>query len=96
MALEKESKKELKSTTKKEKPKSDNTKKKPSFKEKQEFEKLEKEIANLENEKSQLEQEISSGALSSDDLVEKSNRIGEIINLQDEKEFRWLELSEFI
>lgn len=95
-AIEKKEKKALNTTPKKEKVQAnkDNAKKKLSFKEKQEFEQLEKDIANLENEKSQLEQEISSGTLSSEDLVEKSNRIGEIINILDVKEFRWLELSE--
>jgi len=96
MALEKESKKELKSTTKKEKPKSDNTKKKPSFKEKQEFEKLENDIASLEDEKKNIEEEISSGKLNNEQLIEKSNRIGEIISDLEEKSDRWLELSEFM
>jgi ATP-binding cassette subfamily F protein uup len=97
-AIEKKEKKALNTIPKKEKVSSntEKAKKKLSFKEKQEFEQLEKDIANLESEKSQLEQEISSGTLSSDDLVEKSNRIGEIINILDVKEFRWLELSEFI
>jgi ATP-binding cassette subfamily F protein uup len=95
-AIEKEEKKALNTIPKKEKVSSntEKAKKKLSFKEKQEFEQLEKDIANLESEKSQLEQEISSGTLSSEDLVEKSNRIGEIINILDVKEFRWLELSE--
>lgn len=97
-AIEKEEKKALNTSPKKEKaePTKDKVKKKLSFKEKQEFEKLEKDIADLENEKNQLEQEISTGTLSSDDLVEKSNRIGEIMAILDEKELRWLELSEFV
>ena len=93
---EKEEKKELQTEIKKEKPKQEKPKTKLSFKEKREFEQLEKDIADLENEKAELESEISSGTLSSDDLIIKSNRVGEIINLLDEKSDRWLELSEFV
>ena len=78
-----------------EKEKAPKEKTKLSFKEKKEFEQLEKDMADLENEKTQLETEVSSGTLSSDDLIEKSNRIGEIIQLLDQKTDRWLELSEF-
>ncbi|MCK5170301.1 MAG: ABC-F family ATP-binding cassette domain-containing protein [Bacteroidales bacterium] len=72
------------------------TKIKLSFNEKREFEKLENDIADLENEKANLEKEISSGTLNSKDLIQKSNRIGEIIKLLDKKSDRWLELSEFV
>ncbi len=65
-----------------------------SFKEKREFEELEVEIPKLEEEKSLLETEMSSGKLSTDDLISKSNRISELIELIDEKTLRWLELSE--
>ena len=72
------------------------TEKKPklSFKEKQEFEALEKELPQLEAEKVEIEQLMSSGTLSNDELVAKGNRMQEIIDLIDEKEMRWLELSE--
>jgi len=76
--------------------KQDKPKTKLSFNEKREFEQLEKDIADLEKEKQELESEISSGTLSSDDLIFKSNRVGEIIKLLDEKETRWLELSEYV
>ncbi|MCG8411936.1 MAG: ABC-F family ATP-binding cassette domain-containing protein [Bacteroidales bacterium] len=66
-----------------------------TFNEKREFEQLEVDITQLENEKKSLEEEISSGTLNNDDLIEKSNRIGEIILLLEEKSDRWLELSEF-
>ncbi|MDA3779405.1 MAG: ABC-F family ATP-binding cassette domain-containing protein [Bacteroidales bacterium] len=82
---------------KKEKPKNiEQTKTKLSYKEKREYELLEKEIEELESEKSALEKEISSGELKSDDLIEKSDRIGEIIKLLDSKSDRWLELGEFV
>jgi len=34
--------------------------------------------------------------LKSDELIQKSERIGEIIKLLDKKSDRWLELSEFL
>ena len=37
---------------------------------------------------------MSSGTLDIDTLTEKSNRIGEVIKMIDEKTLRWLELSE--
>ena len=79
---------------KKEKPKSNNNAKKLSFKEKREFEQLEIDLEQLNQEKEDLEQALSSGTLSNDDLMEKSSRIQTVIDLIDEKELRWLELSE--
>jgi ATP-binding cassette subfamily F protein uup len=66
-----------------------------TFKEKREFEQLEQEIESLELEKAQLTSDLSSGQLSSDQLIQASNRISELIRLIDEKTTRWLELSEF-
>ena len=74
---------------------SNTEKRKLTFKEKREYEELEKEIAMLEEEKNRLEAEMSSGTLSGNDLVEKSMRTAEIIDLLDEKGMRWLELSEW-
>jgi ABC transport system ATP-binding/permease protein len=68
-------------------------KKKLSFKEKKELEQLETDLESLENEKIQLESELSSGILKSEELLVKSHRIGEVMNLIDEKTDRWLELS---
>ncbi|MDR0874551.1 MAG: ABC-F family ATP-binding cassette domain-containing protein [Prevotellaceae bacterium] len=68
--------------------------KKMSFKEKREFEALEQEIEALENEKKAIETALSGGVLSNDDIMQKSMRIAEIIDLLDEKTMRWLELSE--
>jgi ATP-binding cassette subfamily F protein uup len=66
-----------------------------TFKEKREFEQLEQEIELMELEKAQLTSDLSSGQLSSDQLIQTSNRISELIRLIDEKTARWLELSEF-
>jgi len=65
-----------------------------SFNEKRELELLEKDIASLETEKLMLEEQMNSGNCSSEELVSKSQRHGEIRDLLNEKEFRWLELSE--
>jgi ATP-binding cassette subfamily F protein uup len=68
--------------------------KKLSFKEKREFESLEIEIEQLEAEKTELTEQISSGNLSPGELMEKSSRLSEVMELIDEKTMRWLELSE--
>ena len=69
-------------------------KRKLSFKEQQEMLRLEQEIESLTNEKTEIESALSSGSLSTEELVRKSERISEVIALLDEKEMRWLELSE--
>lgn len=74
--------------------KTEEKKKRLSFKEKREFEELEAIIAELEAEKARLEEEMSSGTLSTGDLLAKSGRISEVIEQIDEKTMRWLELSE--
>ncbi|RHV98312.1 ABC-F family ATP-binding cassette domain-containing protein [Culturomica massiliensis] len=98
----KEEEEEEKQRAKKQTPKepkstpSDNLskKRKLSFKEQQEMLRLEQEIESLTNEKTEIESALSSGSLSTEELVRKSERISEVIALLDEKEMRWLELSE--
>ena len=65
-----------------------------SFKEQRELEQIEIELPKLEAEKSKLEAELSSGELSHERLMETSARISAIIESIEEKEMRWLELSE--
>jgi ABC transport system ATP-binding/permease protein len=65
-----------------------------SFNEKREFELLSSEIEKLESEKKEIENDLSTGALKSEELVAKSHRHGEIVKMLDDKELRWLELSE--
>lgn len=67
---------------------------KKTYKEKCEFERLEKEIAELEKEQKQIEEELCSGTLSIEQLTEKSKRLPVIKESLEEKEKRWLELSE--
>ena len=65
-----------------------------TFKEKRELEELDRQIPELEAEKKMLETEMSSGTLSADELIAKSNRISELIDQIDTLGMRWLELSE--
>ena len=67
---------------------------KKTYKEKCEFERLEKEIAALEQEQKAIEEELCSGTLSIELLTEKSKRLPIVKENLEEKEMRWLELSE--
>ncbi len=80
-----------------EKPKANyrhSDKTKLSYKEKRELEMLTLEIAQLEEEQRQLEDDLCSGKLSVDKLTEKSKRLPQLKDELDQKETRWLELSE--
>lgn len=70
--------------------------KKISFKEKRVYELLEKEIAALTLEKESVINKLGDSTIAFDELEALSKRIGEITELLDEKEMRWLELSELI
>ena len=70
------------------------SRRKLSFKEQKELEELEIAIPKLETEKRELEESLSSGTLSHANLTSASARIGEIMAELEEKEMRWLELSE--
>lgn len=70
------------------------TKNQLSFKEKREFELLEKEIADLTKEKEIITNKLISGSSPFEELQQASRRIVEVTRLLDEKELRWLELSE--
>jgi ATP-binding cassette subfamily F protein uup len=65
-----------------------------SFKEKRELEILEKEMPELQKEKAVLETKMNDGNLGFEELQKAAERIGIIVQLLDEKEMRWLELSE--
>jgi ATP-binding cassette subfamily F protein uup len=65
-----------------------------SFNEKRELQQLEKEMPELEAKKKKLEQEMSSGAMDFDTLQLAGERVAAIGKLLEEKELRWLELSE--
>ena len=66
-----------------------------TFKEKQEFAQLEKDIAALEAEKKKIETALCGGTTSVDEITEMSKRLPLLNDELEEKEMRWLELSEF-
>ncbi|MBL7899336.1 MAG: ABC-F family ATP-binding cassette domain-containing protein, partial [Crocinitomicaceae bacterium] len=74
--------------------KSDSPKQKLSYKERQEFETLEKDIHSLNEEKKIITDKMMDSSLSGDEISKLSMRLAEIESAVDEKEMRWLELSE--
>ena len=72
----------------------DTSKRKLSYKEQRELEQIEADLAAHGAERAELEAELSSGTLPYDRITEISKRIEELVSLIDEKEMRWLELSE--
>lgn len=70
-------------------------KRKLTYKERQEFTQLEKDIEKLTQEKEDIETALSSGTISVDQITELSKRLPILNEELDEKEMRWLELSEF-
>ncbi len=95
---------QLKMQKKEEKPKGETSrpevqeapKKKLSFKEKQEFEALEKEIPKLEEEKSMLSEKLSGEVTDFEEISRISARLEVLVEQLEEKELRWLELSEWV
>lgn len=71
-------------------------KRKMSYKEKREYEQLTQEIEKLTDEQKKLEEALCCGTLSVEELTEKSKHLPEIKDELDEKEMRWLELSEML
>ena len=69
-------------------------KKKLTYKEQKELEQLEKDLEELAAEKSALEERLNSGTMPYEELQKASERIGQIMDETDEKEFRLLELYE--
>lgn len=69
-------------------------KKKLTYKEQKELEQIERDLEALAAEKSELESSLSSGSLPFDQLQAASERIGRIMEETDEKEMRWLELTD--
>ena len=65
-----------------------------TYKEQKELEQLTADIEALEAEKATLTDELSSGTLQGQELLDKSQRIGDVVKELDEKTERWMELSE--
>ncbi len=90
---------EEKSKTLKQIDKTENASSKPrkmSFNEKFEFENLEKEIHRINLRKTELETLLNSGNIPHDELITKSHEYSDLMLELEEKEMRWLELSEIV
>lgn len=70
-------------------------KKKLSYNEKREFEQLEKELPALEKEKAEITEKMTTPDLPYEELEAMGKRLQEITEALEEKEMRWLELSEY-
>ena len=68
--------------------------KKLSFNEKYEFENIEKELVDLENEKKKLEENLQNANVAIKEVVHITKRLATVVEIIDNKELRWLELSE--
>ena len=71
------------------------TRRRLSYKEKQEFQQLERDIEAWTLEKAAAEEALSSGMLSVEEITKLSARFQVVTQQLDEKEMRWLELSEY-
>jgi ATP-binding cassette subfamily F protein uup len=71
-------------------------KKKGSYKEQKEFENLEKQIGLLEKERKEIYARLSEPGLDYEEIQRLSGRISVITALVEEKETRWLQLSEIV
>jgi len=69
-------------------------KRRPSFNEKREFDTLEKEMKNLAQERDAITQQLTSGSLEYAEIEKLSARFKALSELIDQKELRWLELSD--
>ncbi|MFT6971351.1 MAG: ATP-binding cassette subfamily F protein uup [Roseivirga sp.] len=70
-------------------------KRKLNFKERTEFDQLEKDISKLEKERKVLISTLNQGSENHENLIKWSSAIEELTARIDEKELRWLALSEF-
>lgn len=68
--------------------------KKLSFNEKYEFDNIEKELVDLENEKKKLEENLQKANVAINEVVKITKRLATVVEIIDNKELRWLELSE--
>jgi len=88
-------KQQPKKEEKKEERRNQKRARKLTFKERQEFIQLEKDIAALETEKKHIETALCGGTTSVDEITRLSKRLPLLTEELEEKEIRWLELSEF-
>ncbi|MBW1298837.1 ABC-F family ATP-binding cassette domain-containing protein [Aquimarina litoralis] len=65
-----------------------------SYNEQKEYSRIERDLKKLELQKKEIEELFTSGNLDEDKINEESAKLKEIIDAIEEKEMRWLELSE--
>jgi len=70
--------------------------KKATFKERQEFALLQKEIEDIQKEINETELKLSGENQKPEDVRASADQLSKLLSLLDEKEFRWLELSEIV
>ncbi|HDP76296.1 MAG TPA: ABC transporter ATP-binding protein [Bacteroidales bacterium] len=80
--------------TESKRPQHERKKNKLTFAQKKELEKLTDEIEKLEKEKKEIESLLNGGTQDTKLLMDISNRFSEISKLLEDKEMRWLELSD--
>ena len=93
--IEQEKNKKISSTENKKQTKS-KVSNKVSYKDKYEYKQLERDIEKLETTKNELEKDLLKDGLSFQDINQKSEKLGKIINELDNKTMRWLELDELM
>ena len=76
------------------KPRLSEEKRRLTFKERQEMKSLEEDLSRLETEKAEIETTLSGETISHERIARLSERYQQITEELDEKELRWLELSE--
>ncbi len=89
-----ESSKQLPKETKKDAGRTQNRARKLTYNEKREYTQLENDIAQLEAEKKRIEEALCGGTTSVDEITRLSKRLPLLQEELEEKEMRWLELSE--
>jgi len=67
-----------------------------SFKEKKELETLEQELSDIEMKKAELLEKLNNGSENHEELMLWSREIEQLTEVIEEKELRWLELSEYL
>jgi len=67
-----------------------------SFKENEEFKQLEIDLEKLEIEKADLTEGLSDESRTNAELYDMGKRLGEVVNLIDQKTERWMELAEYV
>ena len=67
-----------------------------SFKENEEFKQIEIDLEKLEIEKADLTEGLSDESRTNAELYDMGKRLGEVVDLIDQKTVRWMELAEYV